>query len=57
MATVTVKVKHDDGVKTFNDAEATEEGGSVVVKKGGKVVGRFDVNKVEHWSASDDKRK
>jgi hypothetical protein len=57
MATVMVTVKDDDDVKQSTDAEAAEEGGELVVKKASKVVGHFDLNKVEYWSALDAERK
>jgi hypothetical protein len=48
----TVAVKYDDAVKKFTNAEATEEGATLMVRRNGAVVGRFDINRVERWSAT-----
>ncbi|MBF6989301.1 hypothetical protein D9M71_757110 [compost metagenome] len=51
MATITVyvKLKGDDFDKSIAATEATEDGESLVVRDGERVVARFTIERVEHW--------
>jgi hypothetical protein len=47
--TVYVKLKGDDAEKSLAATDATDDGFSLVVKDGDKVVARFTLDRVEHW--------
>jgi hypothetical protein len=45
-----VKLQYEDQVHRIPATDAKEEGIDVVIYNGDQVVGRFDLNRVQHWA-------
>ncbi len=47
--TVYVKLKGDDFAKSIAASEAIDDGASLTIRDGDRVVARFTIERVEHW--------
>lgn len=50
-----LKVKYEDELRKIPATEVKKEQGRLAVYNGAKLVGEFDLDKVEHWSLDEAK--